>query len=148
MQFLAKIVNFGTSGLRSNWDFGWELAIQLGMIFFRWDFKTPCIKHSEYKSQAKKKMIWIVILFTLTNFWQSLFVSLFPMVYTPLYPQIFFCRGLIFVCVCVVARGWADFKFLGELMYWRYLISFLGEGGQTIFFHKAINDQSCKLKNG
>ena len=27
------------------------------------------------------------------------------------------------------------------------LISFLGEGAQAIFFQKAINDQSCKLKN-
>ena len=47
----------------------------------------------------------------------------------------------------LVARGWEYFKFLGDLLYWGVLISFLGEGGQAIFFHKAINDQSCKLKN-
>ena len=128
--------------LRSNWDFGWELALQVGVIFFRWDLKTPCIKiseqksqakkndsdcnfynfsllvlfpnkfvvfpnkfvvvcirwdlktpcikNSEYKSQAKKKMIPIVIstIFpfwspTLTNLWQSVFVTLFSMLYTP-----------------------------------------------------------------
>ena len=34
-------------------------------------------------------------------------------------------------------------KFLGDLLYWEVLISFLGEGGLAIFFHKGINDQSC-----
>ena len=46
---------FIQEGLTSIWDFGWELALQVGVIFFRWDLKTPCIKNSEYKSQAKKK---------------------------------------------------------------------------------------------
>ena len=146
MQFLAKIVNFGTSGLRSNWDFGWELAIQLGMIFFRWDFKTPCIKHSEYKSQAKKKKDLDCNFVHPNKFLVvSIFILIFHGLYSPI-PTNIFLQGANFLCV--VARGWEDFKFLGELMYWRYLISFLGEGGQTIFFHKAINDQSCKLKNG
>ena len=81
---------------------------------------------------------------TLTNFWWSVFVSLFSMVYTPLPTNIFLLGNNFF---CLVARGWEDFKFLGELLYWGSLIPFLGEGGQTIFFHKAINDQSCKLKN-
>ena len=48
---------------------------------------------------------------------------------------------------CLVAWSWEDFKFIGELLYWGDLISFLGEKGWTIYFHKAINDQSCKLKN-
>ena len=42
-------------GLRSNWDFGWELALKGGGDFFRWELKTPCTKSSEYKSQAKRK---------------------------------------------------------------------------------------------
>ena len=29
----------------------------------------------------------------------------------------------------LLARGWEDFKFLGDLLYWGDLISFLGEGG-------------------
>ena len=56
-----------------------------------------------------------------------------------------FCH--VFLNSCLVARGWEDFEFLGDLLYWENLISFLGEGGYAIFFHKAINDQSCKLKN-
>ena len=47
-------------GLMSNWDFGWELVLQVEMIFIRWDLKTHSIKRSEYKSQTKK-MISIVI---------------------------------------------------------------------------------------
>ena len=45
-----------------------------------------------------------------------------------------------------MARDWEDFSFLGEPLYWMDLIFFFGEGGQTIYFHKAINDLSCKLK--
>ena len=145
---------FIQEGLRSNQDFGWELALQVGVIFFRWDLKTPCIKNSEYISYAKmKKMIPIVISTIshfwsprLTNLWQSVFVSLFSMVYSPPYPKVFFLQGLIFF-LYLVARAWEYFKFLGDLLYWGVLISFFGVGGQAIFFHKAISDQSCKLKN-
>ena len=56
--------------------------------------------------------------------------------------NVFFCEGLIFFYFsCLVFRVWENFKFLGEL------ISFLGKWGEAIFFHKGINEQSCKLNN-
>ena len=64
---------------------------------------------------------------TLTNFWYSVFVSLFSMVYTPSYPQICFFGGLIFF-LCLVARDWEDFKFLEDLLYWERPIFFFGRG--------------------
>ena len=70
----------------------------------------------------------------LVSFWQSLFASLFAMVYTP-FPtlrNIFFVGAKKFCCNFVV-RGCKNSKFFGELMYWRNLI--------------FINDQSYKLKN-
>ena len=129
--------------LRSNQDFGWKLAFWV-VFFFRQDLKTPCIKNSEYKSQENKmipSLISTISYFwspTLTNFLQSVFVSLFSIVYAPPYSQIIFLWGTS-VFLCLVARSWKDFKFLRELLYWRDRISFLGEVGQTIFFHKAIN---------
>ena len=56
----------------------------------------------------------------------------------------FFCWAKNLFCILKLG-DWENFKFLGDLLYWRRLISFLGsvEGS---FFHKAINDQSCKLK--
>ena len=36
---------------------------------------------------------------------------------------------------------------LGDFPYSEDLISFLGRGSWAIFFHKAINDQSCNLNN-
>ena len=54
---------------------------------------------------------------------------------------IFFLWGLnVFFFLHLVARSQENFKFLGDL------ISFLGEGDQTIYFHRAINDVSFKLK--
>ena len=55
-----------------------------GSGFLRWDFKTPCIKNSEYQSQAKKKKD------SDFNFYDfSLLVpypNKFLVVYLPLYP--------------------------------------------------------------
>ena len=141
----------------SNWDFVWELALYGGVDLFQLGHETPCIKNSKHKSQAKKNgsnfnfcNFSLLAPYTITNIWQSVFVSLFSMVYTPLYPQIFFFVGDYFrvcvcvcVCVCPVAKGQ---EFLGNLLYQGDLIFFQGEGGQAIFFHKAINNQSCKLK--
>ena len=62
------------------------------------------------------------------------------MVYIPSYPQI------SFLCV-FAARSWEDFKFLGNLLYCGDLISLLVKGCYTLFCHKIINDQSCKLRN-
>ena len=70
-----------------------------------------------------------------------IFVSLFFMVYTPLHPQIFFCGGWTFF-LYLIARGLENFKFHGDLLYWVDLIYFF-----SFFFHKTINDQSCKPKN-
>ena len=75
---------------------------------------------------------------------------LVSMVYNPPYPQIyFFCVGDFFFRVLQLgAVKISIFFFFGwGVLYWGYLISFLGKGFYTIFFHKAINDQSCKLKN-
>ena len=95
---------------------------------------------------------------TLTNFWQSVFVCLYSMLsllsffyypyclFTPPTHEYFFCEGLIFFW-CLVARGCENFEFLGDLLYWGYLVSSLGKEEWAIFFHKAINNQSCKLKN-
>ena len=44
---------FIQEGPKSIWDFWWELSIQVGVVFFSWDLKTPCMKNSEYESQAK-----------------------------------------------------------------------------------------------
>ena len=128
---------------------------QIGMIFFRWDLKTPCIKNSEYESYAKRMILIVISKIshfsspTLTNFWQSVFVSLFFMVYTlPSHKYFFFGgrRGLN-IFSCHIAKVQENFNFLGDLLYQEDLIYFLGEGGYVIFFHKATNDPSCKLKN-
>ena len=41
--------------LRSNWDFGWELALKVGVIFFRWDLKSPLKKIVNTNLKKKKK---------------------------------------------------------------------------------------------
>ena len=46
------------------------------------------------------------------------------------------------------ARYWENFKFLVDLLYWYGTeFNFWKRPGWAIFFHKAINDQPCKLKN-
>ena len=88
-----------------------------------WDLKTPSIKNSKYESQAKKKKMILIVISTishfptLTNFWQFVFVSLFSMIYTPSTHKYSICGGLKLFVVCPVAKGWEDFKFLGELLY-------------------------------
>ena len=77
---------------------------------------------------------------TLTTSCQSVFVSLFSMVYTPPRP---FC-GANFSS-CLMARGWENLKFLGDLLFLGNNILF--GRGYAIIFHKASNDQSCKLIN-
>ena len=140
----------------SNCDFGWELALQVGMILFRWDLKT-LYKKQRIQISNKKIILNVVSTIshfwfpTLTTFWQSVFASLISMANTLAPPcppptNIFFCEELknIFFVFCSQLE---DFKFLGPLLSWGDLISFLAEGGQAIFFHKDINDQSSKLKN-
>ena len=46
-----------------------------GGDYFRWDLKTPSIKNSDYKSQAKK-MVPIVIS-TIPNFWSAALTSFY-----------------------------------------------------------------------
>ena len=118
--------------------------------------------------RQKNKMIPIVIS-TISHFWspklrsfgQSVFVSFFSMAYTTPHPEIyFFVRAMcvcvyvcvcmcVYVCVCVCvclscSQRLGKFQIFCLTFCIRDLISFLG---QAIFFHKAINDQSCKLKN-
>ena len=106
-----------------------------GGDFFRWDLKTPCIRSSEYETQIKKLILTVISTIfhfwppTLTTFWQSVFVSLLSMVYAvlPLPRNISLLRLQIFLYL--LAMGWENFKFLGVLLDWGDLISFLGEGG-------------------
>ena len=91
------------------------------------------LKQKKNKNKKNKKMIPIVISIishfwppTLTTSWYSVFVSLFSMAYTP-HSQIFFLWGKKKNSY-LVARGWENFKFLGDLLYWGELICFLGEG--------------------
>ena len=110
----------------SNCNFEWELAFSVGVIFFMWDLKTFFIKYSEYESQTKKVIPNVVSTIshflspTLTTFWQSVFVSLFSMVYTPPSTpthKYFFCGGENFF-VCLVAIGLENFKFFGTFYFW------------------------------
>ena len=48
-------------------------------------------------------------------------------------PTIFFFFVGAYFFVCLVPRGWEDFKFHGDLLYWGDLISFLGEAARTFF---------------
>ena len=133
-------------GLRSNWGFGWEFALQVVVIFFRWDLKTPCIKNSECESQAKKMIL--IVISTISHFWspklRNFCILIFHGIYSS-HTQIFFGRGQSMFW-CLVVRGWENFKFVGGPSLLVDLISFW-ERGEYIFFQKAINDQSCKLRN-
>ena len=112
----------------------------MGVIFFRWDLKTPCIKNSEYKSQVKKKKKKNpIVISTISHFWSPFIII------TPPYPQIIFLWRLNFFVCC--SQGLRIFQISWGPSVLGVLISFYGEGGYAIFFHKAINDQSCKLKN-
>ena len=127
------------------------------VIFFRWNVKPPCIKNSKYESQAKKNdsdcnfyNFSLLVPYPNKFLVVCICILIFRWFILPLPTNTFlwgakFCH--VFLNSCLVARGWEDFEFLGDLLYWENLISFLGEGGHAIFFHKAINDQSCKLKN-
>ena len=140
----------------SNWDFGWELALQVGVIFFRWDLKTLCIKNSEYKSQAKNPKkhdpdcnFYNFSLFVpYPNKFVVVFICIviFHGIYSPIPTNIFFLwQAKFFFVSC--SQGLGIFQISWGLSVLGVPISFLGEGGQAIFFHKTINDQSCKLKN-
>ena len=83
--------------LGSNWNFGWELSLQVRLIFFRWDLKTCCIKKSEYESQTKNDSD-----FNFYNF--SLLVS--------------YTDNFLIVCICILFSNgiYSPFPqiFLGE----------------------------------
>ena len=67
-------------------------------------------------------------------------ILLLPPPHCTPHPQIIFCGG-------GGAKNFFHVLFLGDLLYWEDLISFLGDGDWVTFFHKDINDESCKLKN-
>ena len=76
------------------------------------------VKNSEYESKKKKKD-------SNCNFYN--FSLLLPWYILPAANKYFFCEGIFFFSY-LVARGWENFKFFGELLYWGHLVSFLGEG--------------------
>ena len=97
---------FIQEGLRSNWDFGWELALQVGVVFVRQDLKTPCIKNSEYKSQAKKidsdcNFYNFSLLVPYPNKFLVVYVCIliFHGIYSPQPTNVFLWGTKFFVCV-------------------------------------------------
>ena len=75
------------------------------------------IKNSEYESKKKKNTPIVV---------STIFHFCFHGIYSLVPTNIFFVKEYFFSYL--VARGWGNFKFLGELLYWGHLVSFLGEG--------------------
>ena len=111
--------------------FGLGIGTLGGGDFFQVGLENSLDKNNEYKSQAKK--------YSDCNFYNSsllvpypnkfvVFVFVFSMVYTPPYPQ--FCFFVFFIFSCLVARDWEYFRFLGDLLYWEILISFLERGAR------------------
>ena len=108
----------------SNCDFGGELALQVGVIFFQVGLGNSFYKNSEFESQTKQMVpiafftishFWST---TLTTFWQPAFVSLFFMVYTSSpHPQIFSLWVLKSTHSC--SQGLGKFKsFWGPYLLW------------------------------
>ena len=94
--------------------------------------KTPCIKNSEYKSQAKKKdRDCNFYNFSLLAPYPNKFlvvcicILIFHGIYSP-FPQILFVEDYIF-CVLLLGPGKMS-NLLGSLYSLGDLISFLGEG--------------------
>ena len=94
----------------SNWNFWWELTLQVRVIFFSWDLNMPCTKNNEYGFQTK---IMILNVFhywsrTLKTVWKSVLVSLFFIVYSTPTRNIFLSRGL--KCFCFLQLGARKFQ--------------------------------------
>ena len=115
----------------------------MGVIFCQAGLENSLYKNKEYEFQTKK-MIPIVVSTISLQLSGSLYLYPYFSWYIPPIHKQFFVGAINFVSY-LVAKGWENFKFLRDLLYWGDLISFLGE--RTIFFHRAINAQSCKLKN-
>ena len=104
-------------GFRSNWDFGWELGLQVGVISFRWDSKTPYIKMVNRNLKQQNDSDCNFYNFSLLIPYPSEFlvvcicILIFHGIYSPLPTNIFFCGGLTFFS-CLAVKGWEDFKFL------------------------------------
>ena len=81
--------------------------------FFRWDLKTPCIKNSEYKSQAKKNdsdcnfyNFSLLVPYPNKFLVVCICIVIFHGIFSP-YLQIFFLSvELIFFFSYLEARGW------------------------------------------
>ena len=107
---------FIQEGLRSDLDFGQKLALQVGVIVFRWDLNTPCIKLvNRHLKQKRKKKILIVVstIFhfwspTLRNFWQfgnlgegaRPFFSIKPSMTNHVNSRIVYCKIICFISAC------------------------------------------------
>ena len=58
----------------------------------------------------------------------------------------YFFVGVIFFFSCLVARDWEDFKFLGDLLYWGNLISFLEDGARPFSSRKLMEEWNEIMK--
>ena len=128
-------------------------GILAGVDFFpggTWKLSVQKIVNMNLKQKNDSKCIFYnfsILVPYPKNFLVCICILIFHGIYNPTpHPNIFFVEDQKNF-LCVVASSLENFKLLGALLFWRDLISFLAEGGYTIFFHKAINDQSCKLKN-
>ena len=104
-----------------------------GDFFFRLDLKISFTKNSEYKSQAKKNdsdcnfyNFWLLVPYPNKFVVVCICTVIFHGIYSPQPTDIIFAGGLNFF-LCLLARGWEYFIFLGDLLHWRVLICFLGE---------------------
>ena len=107
---------FIQEGLRLNQEFGWDLAVQVGVIFFRWDLKTPRIKNSEYihilSKNEKNNSYCNFYNFSLLVPQPNKFVVvciciiIFHGIYFSLSPNIFLVGGyFFFFCILQLGRG-------------------------------------------
>ena len=124
MHLVDKYSQFSSS-IWPVWPNGWVFVYKLNGC----EFKSRCSHLKESQVKKKKKLCNFYnfsLLFPCPDNFVvvCIFIIFFHGIYPP-YPQIFFCGGLIFF-LYLVARGWEYFRFLGDLLYWGVLISFLG----------------------
>ena len=116
---------FISEGLWTNQDLGWKL--------------TTFIRNTGYDLKQKNDSNCNFCNFSLSvpysnNFLEvCICILIFHGIHSSLTHIHFFVRGKGVggkkIFRVFVARGWENFKFLGDLLYWEDLISFLREGG-------------------
>ena len=85
---------FIQEGLRSNWNLNFELALQVGVIFFRWDLKTHYKKIVNTNLEPKNNFDCFSLLVPYSNNFLVICICIliFHGIYSP-HPQIFFFVG-------------------------------------------------------